>query len=71
MSTEKREIPENMQADLRSKLDNYTTDLDNRGYINGSILVAYQGYVLLSKGFGMANIEHDIPNTSETKFRRG
>jgi CubicO group peptidase (beta-lactamase class C family) len=37
----------------------------------GSALVARDGVVLLSKGYGSANLEWDIPNTSTTKFRLG
>jgi CubicO group peptidase (beta-lactamase class C family) len=37
----------------------------------GSALVARDGVVLLSKGYGAANLEWDIPNTSTTKFRLG
>lgn len=35
----------------------------------GSVLVARGEQVLLSKGYGMANLEHSIPNTSHTLFR--
>ena len=38
---------------------------------NGSALVAHQGKVILKKGYGMANMEWDIPNTPETKHRLG
>jgi CubicO group peptidase (beta-lactamase class C family) len=37
----------------------------------GSVLVARDGVVVLSKGYGAANLEWDIPNTSTTKFRLG
>lgn len=37
----------------------------------GSILVARGGDVLLSKGYGLANVEWDIPNAPSTKFRLG
>jgi CubicO group peptidase (beta-lactamase class C family) len=37
----------------------------------GSALVARDGVVQLSKGYGSANLEWDIPNTSTTKFRLG
>jgi CubicO group peptidase (beta-lactamase class C family) len=37
----------------------------------GSVLVARDGVVVLSKGYGSANLEWDIPNTSTTKFRLG
>ena len=38
---------------------------------SGSVLVAHNGQVLLRRGYGMANIEHDVPNTPQTKFRLG
>jgi len=38
---------------------------------NGSVLVAKDGNILLAKGYGVANAEHEIPNTPETKFRLG
>ncbi len=37
----------------------------------GSVLVARGDDVLLSKGYGSANLEWDIPNTPDTKFRLG
>ncbi|MBF2004367.1 MAG: serine hydrolase [Chlorogloeopsis fritschii C42_A2020_084] len=44
--------------------------LANR-YFMGSVLVARAGEVLLSAGYGMANLEHNVPNTPQTKFRLG
>jgi len=38
---------------------------------NGSALVAEKGSVILSKGYGLANMEWQIPNTPDTKFRVG
>src|SRR5262249_49574373 len=37
----------------------------------GSALVAQNGKVLLSKGYGFANLEWEIPNSPTTKFRLG
>ena len=37
----------------------------------GSVLISRQGEVLLSKGYGMANLEHNVPNIPSTKFRLG
>ena len=41
------------------------------GKFNGSVLVADHGKVIYKKGFGMANMEWDIPNQSNTKHRLG
>ncbi len=37
----------------------------------GTVLVARGGEVVFSKGYGMANLEWDVPNSSPTKFRLG
>src|SRR5438093_11126766 len=37
----------------------------------GSVLVARGNEVLLTKGYGSANLEWDLPNTPSTKFRLG
>ncbi|MGD0296942.1 MAG: serine hydrolase [Bryobacteraceae bacterium] len=37
----------------------------------GTVLVARGADVLVSKGYGMANLEWDVPNSPSTKFRLG
>jgi CubicO group peptidase (beta-lactamase class C family) len=37
----------------------------------GTVLVARDGHVVLDKAYGMANLELDVPNTPDTKFRLG
>lgn len=39
--------------------------------IQGSVLLAKGGKIVLAKGYGLANIELDVPNKPETKFRLG
>ncbi len=36
---------------------------------NGAILIALDGKTIVSKGYGMANVELDVPNTPKTVFR--
>jgi CubicO group peptidase (beta-lactamase class C family) len=57
-------------ASFTSKLDEYMNAMAKRGF-TGSVLVARDGKVIFSKGYGMANAEWDIPNTPQTKFRLG
>lgn len=38
---------------------------------SGSVLVAQDGTTLLAKGYGLANREHEVANTPQTKFRLG
>ena len=39
------------------------------GGFNGSALVSFEGEIIYQNGFGFANMEWDIPNTVESKFR--
>jgi CubicO group peptidase (beta-lactamase class C family) len=48
-----------------SGLDAYITD----ARFTGSVLVAREGTILLSKGYGQADRDKKIPNTEQTKFR--
>lgn len=41
------------------------------GKFNGTVLVADQGKVIFKKGYGLANMEWNIPNEPDTKFRLG
>lgn len=41
------------------------------GTFMGTVLVARDGRVVLDKAYGMANLELDVPNTTDTKFRLG
>jgi CubicO group peptidase (beta-lactamase class C family) len=57
------------EAQLVSQIDKGVTSLVEQDRFSGSVLVARDGKVLLSKGYGMANIELGVPNTPQTKFR--
>lgn len=54
--------------DIEMKVDEYIKPYLETGNFSGCLLIAKDGKILLSKGFGMANYEHDIPNTPQTKF---
>ena len=56
---------------VASKIDAALSHLVNTQAFTGSVLVAQDGEILLSKGFGLADRNNNIPNTSETKFRLG
>ena len=53
------------------KIDALLSQFHEYGQFNGSALVAENGKVIFKKGFGMANMEWDIPNKPDTKFRVG
>ena len=59
----------NNSVSLTDEIEIYLQKLLKNNLFMGSVLVARGEEVLLSKGYGMANLEHGIPNTSHTLFR--
>ncbi len=57
--------------DKAEKIDELLNRYFEYGLFNGSALVAENGNVILSKGYGFANLEWEVPNTPDTKFRIG
>jgi len=57
--------------DIEATVDEYVSAYLRIGNFSGSILVAREGKILLNKGYGMADLEHDVPNTPQTIFRLG
>ncbi len=53
------------------QLDELMTRLHEYEIFNGSILVAEENQVIYKKGFGHANMEWEIPNEPDTRFRIG
>lgn len=54
-----------------TKIDALVKQYVANGQFNGAILVAEKGQVILKKGYGMANMEWNMPNATDTKFRLG
>jgi len=53
------------------KIDELLSLYHNYQQFNGAALVAENGKVIYKKGFGLANMEWNIPNEPDTKFRLG
>ncbi len=53
------------------QIDQLISKYAEYGKFNGSALVSENGKVIYKKGFGMANMEWDIPNAPNTKHRLG
>ena len=67
-----REIGEPPSAEtITAKADAYCQAQVGVNQFSGSVLVARGDQVLFAKGYGLANVEHDVPNTPQTKFRLG
>jgi CubicO group peptidase (beta-lactamase class C family) len=54
-----------------AKIDELISLYHKYGQFNGSALVADNGAVVYKKGFGLANMEWNVPNAPDTKFRLG
>lgn len=51
-----------------SRMDEFVRSWGNGGFM-GAVLVAQDGDVMLSEGYGLANVEWEIPATASTRFR--
>jgi CubicO group peptidase (beta-lactamase class C family) len=56
-------------GDKAARFDEYLTRANKIGQFNGSVLVAENGKVIYKKGYGLANMEWNVPNEADTKFR--
>jgi CubicO group peptidase (beta-lactamase class C family) len=54
-----------------SRIDQVVQSYVTSGKFMGSVLIARGNDVVLSKGYGSANLEWNIPNSPSTKFRLG
>ncbi|MGH7945479.1 MAG: serine hydrolase domain-containing protein, partial [Opitutaceae bacterium] len=57
--------------ELSAKFTEYMEAQARVSGFTGAVLVARDGTVLFARGYGMANLEHSIPNSPATKFRLG
>ena len=53
---------------IAEQVDTYLKPYLDAASFSGAVLLARGGKILLSKGYGMANYELNIPNTPQTKF---
>jgi CubicO group peptidase (beta-lactamase class C family) len=60
-----------LAQDKAAKIDELMKKYHEYGQFNGSVLVAEKGKVIYKKGIGFANMEWEIPNQPDTKFRLG
>jgi len=58
-------------VELSTRIDEFMTSYHELGLFNGTALIATGGEVVLSKGYGLANMEWGIANHPDTRFRIG
>ncbi len=63
--------PPDADAEVAAKAEAYMQGRAERDDFSGAVLVARDGRPLFRRAYGLANREHDVPNTPETKFRLG
>lgn len=56
------------KKEITAKVDEYMNALAGLNRFRGSILIARDGEVLVSRSYGLANLEDEVPNTRQTKF---
>ena len=64
-------LAQSAPSDLAAKADAQVASYVKAGRFQGSVLLARNGNIILSRGYGMANVELDVANKPETKFRLG
>jgi CubicO group peptidase (beta-lactamase class C family) len=65
---EQRNQSQSINQVIAGEIAHYLQAYLETGYFMGSVLVARGSEILLSEGYGMANLEHSVPNTPYTKF---
>src|SRR5437762_2481284 len=57
-----------VDASLAAKVDAYVKPYVESNNFSGSLLIAKAGRIVLSRGYGMADYELSVPNSSRTRF---
>jgi CubicO group peptidase (beta-lactamase class C family) len=56
---------------LPERMHRHVLERVERGDFSGSVLAAKQSRVVFARSYGLANREHNVPNTPQTRFRIG
>lgn len=56
-------------GDFFSRIDKYLQAQVGLNNLNGAVLLARNDTIILEKGYGLADMEWNVPNTSDTKFK--
>ena len=65
------QVPSTSPAVNTARMEQVIQSHVGGGSFMGTVLVARDGKVVLDKAYGMANVEWDVPNAPNTKFRLG
>ncbi|KNY29309.1 serine hydrolase [Pseudobacteroides cellulosolvens] len=59
------------EREIKMNIEKYLNAAAQNSNFHGTVLVEKAGKVILAKGYGMANYENSIPNTTSTRFAIG
>ncbi|MBZ4420853.1 serine hydrolase domain-containing protein [Myxococcus sp. RHSTA-1-4] len=62
-------VPAAEAASRQQELDRLVAKYHQLRQFNGAVLVAGEKGIIFKKGYGQANLEWQVPNTTDTKFR--
>lgn len=61
---------EGLPVDKQSqRLEQFLDKYEQSWPLSGTVLIAQHGEIKLQKAYGYANLEHQVPNAIDTKFR--
>lgn len=56
---------------LEVQVDELLSSLQSKNEFSGSVLLSKEDKIIINRGYGFANREHQVKNTADTKFRIG
>jgi CubicO group peptidase (beta-lactamase class C family) len=60
-----------LSSQAATRVDSYLSELTRKRQFSGVVVLAHQGKILLSKGYGLADRTHHVPFTPATKYIAG
>lgn len=65
------EVPAHRKSTLRTEIDVYLQAHSELGWFSGSVIVVCARETVFVRGYGMASLEYQVPNSPQTRFRLG
>ncbi len=66
-----KELSARRMSALTTEIDAYLKAHYELGWFSGSVLVVRAGEIVFARGYGMASLEYQVPNSPQTRFRLG
>lgn len=66
-----KELSARRMSALTTEIDAYLKAHYEIGWFSGSVIVVRAGEIVWARGYGMASLEYQVPNSPQTRFRLG